>query len=240
MTWRTPFALFVAAALSVPAALSATQSPVDEIIARNLAAKGGAKLKDVQSIKQVSSMTMQGMEATMTVYSKRPNRLRQEVMVAGQTVTSGFDGVTPWIINPMTGSNRPIAVTGPQADMLREQGDFDGPLMDYKAKGYTLEFVGLEAISGKKLNHLRMVSPTRQIVHLYLDAETNLEVRRMTEIEAVKLETELSDYRPVSGVMVPFQIRMLMNGVPQSEMKVKTVEINVEMDEAIFRMPKGQ
>ncbi len=236
---RSMFAVVVAGLLAVPAVSATDQSPVDELLAKNLEAKGGAKVRALQSMKQVSSMSMQGMDATMTVYTKRPNRLRQEVLIGGQTVTSGFDGVTPWIINPMTGSSRPIAVTGPQADMLREQGDFDGPLVDYKAKGYTAELVGLETIGDRKLNHVKMVSATRQVVHLYFDAATHLEARRVTEIDTRKLEQELSDYRPVDGVMVPFQIRLLVNGVPQSEMKVRSVELNVTMDEAIFRMPKG-
>jgi outer membrane lipoprotein-sorting protein len=236
---RSMFAIVVAGVLAAPMVSATQQSPVDELLAKNLAAKGGAKVRDLQSMKQVSSMSMQGMDATMTVYTKRPNRLRQEISVGGQTVTSGFDGVTPWIINPMAGSNRPIAVTGPQADMLREQGDFDGPLVDYKAKGYTVELLGLETIGDRKLNHVRMVSTTRQVVHLYFDAVTNLEAKRVTEIETSRLEQELSDYRSVDGVMVPFQIRLLVNGVPQSEMKVKTVELNVVMDEAIFRMPRG-
>ena len=240
MSWRSLFALLVAGALAVPAAVSARQqSPVDELLAKNFEAKGGAKLRELQSIKQVSSMSMQGMEATMTVYTKRPNRLRQEISIGGQTVTNGIDAVTPWIVNPMTGSSRPIAATGPQADMLREQGDFDGPLVDYKTKGYTVELLGLETVGERKLHHIRMVSATRQVVHIYFDAATTLEARRVTEIETTRLEQELSDYRRVEGVMVPFNIRLLVNGVPQSEMKVKTVEINVPMDEAIFRMPKG-
>ena len=76
-------------------------------------------------------------------------------------------------------------------------------------------------------------------MHLYLDASTNLEAKRSTEVESLKLEQELDDYRPVEGVMIPFHIRLLVNGVPQSEMKVQSVQFNVAMDDAIFRMPKG-
>ena len=36
-----------------------------------------------------------------------------------------------------------------------------------------------------------------------------------------------------------YQIRLLVNGVQQSEMKVQSVQLNVTMDDAIFRMPKG-
>jgi outer membrane lipoprotein-sorting protein len=221
--------------------VSAQQS-VDNLIARNLEAKGGlAKLKAVQSVKQVSAVTMQGMQADMTVFLKRPNRMRQEISMAGagQRVINAFDGVTPWIINPMTGSTRPIAVTGPQADMLREQGDFDGPLVDYKAKGYTIELIGPESLGDRKVNHLRMVSASRQVVHLYLDATTGLEAKRSTQVETLLLEQEFSDYRTVDGVTIPFLIRLLTNGVPQSEFRVKSVEFNVAIDDAIFRMPKG-
>ena len=235
---RSVLALAAACALAV-SGLAAQQS-VDDLIAKNLEAKGGAaKLGAVQSIKQVSSFSMSGMAATMTVYTKRPNRVRQEVKIAGQTVISAFDGVTTWIVNPMVGSDKPIAVTGPQADMLREQGDFDGPLVDYKTKGYTVEFVGAETLGDRKVNHLKLVTPSRQVVHLYLDATTNLEARRQTEVDSMKLEQELGDYRPVEGVMIPFHIRLLVNGVPQSEMKVESVQFNVTMDDAIFRMPKG-
>ena len=235
---RSVLALTAACALAVSSV--AAQQSVDELIAKNLEAKGGAeKLKAVQSIKQVSQFSMSGMAATMTVYSRRPNRVRQEVKVGGQTVISAFDGVTTWIVNPMVGSDKPIAVTGPQADMLREQGDFDGPLVDYKTKGYTIELVGAETLGERKVNHLKLVTPSQQIVHLYLDAATNLEARRRTEVDKMNLEQELGDYRPVEGVMIPFHIRLLVNGVPQSEMKVQSVQFNVTMDDAIFRMPKG-
>jgi len=232
--------LVLAAACALAVSGVAAQQSVDELIAKNLEAKGGAaKLNAVQSIKQVSQFSMSGMAATMTVYTKRPNRVRQEVKVGAQTVISAFDGVTSWIVNPMIGSEKPIAVTGPQADLLREQGDFDGPLVDYKTKGYTVELVGSETLGERKVNHLKLVTPSKQTVHLYLDATTNLEAKRLTEVESLKLEQELDDYRPVEGVMIPFHIRLLVNGVPQSEMKVQSVQFNVTMDDAIFRMPKG-
>src|SRR5262245_506273 len=95
---RQSLPVLVAAARAVPTAVSAGGQSGDDLIAKNLMAKGGQKWRDVQSVKQVSSMSMQGMDATTTVYLKRPNRLRQEMSIAGQTVTSGFDGVTPWMV----------------------------------------------------------------------------------------------------------------------------------------------
>lgn len=218
---------------------TAAQS-VDDLVAKNIQAKGGLeRLKSVQTIKQTSRMTMQGMEARMTVYSKRPNLLRQEVAMGGQTIINAFDGVTPWIINPLAGSPRPIAVSGPQANMIREQSNFDGPLVDYKAQGYSIDLVGLETLGTRKVHHLRLTGVSRQVTHLYLDAETGLEVKLASEVENLKLEQEFSEYRAVEGVTIPFVIRTLTNGVPQGEIRVETVQFNVPVDDAIFRMPRG-
>jgi outer membrane lipoprotein-sorting protein len=219
---------------------SAPQATVDELIAKNLAAKGGLdRLKAILTIKQTSVMTMQGADAPMTVYSKRPNLLRQEIKVSGQTVINAFDGVTPWIINPLIGPPLPIVVTGPQADMIREQSSFDGPLVDYKLQGYTIAVDGLESSGERALLHLRLTSRTNQVSNLYLDSLTFLDAKLTTEMDKVKLEQEFLDYRDVEGIKVPFLMRTSMNGVVQSEIKVQKVEFNKSMDDALFSPPKG-
>lgn len=235
---RRSLALVVVAVFALSAAgQSATQS-VDDLVARNLAAKGGlARLKTVQTIKQTSRLNMQGMEATLTVYSKRPNLLRQEVSVGGQLVINAFDGVTPWIINPLVGSTRPMVVSGPQAASIREQSNFDGPLVDYKDKGYVIDLEGTETLGGKQVFHLRLTSALRQVSHLYIDADTGLDLKLTTQIGQLKLEQEFSDYRDTEGIKVPFLIKTMTNGVPQSEIRVQSVEFNVRVDDAMFRMP---
>ncbi len=233
------FALAAVCGFAV-AVRSAPQATVDELIAKNLAAKGGLeRLKAVNTIKQTSVVTLQGVDTPMTVYSKRPNLLRQEVKVGGQTVINAFDGVTPWIINPLVGPPIPIVVTGPQADMIREQSSFDGPLVDYQGQGYTIAAEGLETTGDRVLIHLRLTSRTKQVSHLYLDAITFLEAKLTNEMDKMKLEQEFSDYRDVDGIKVPFLIRTLTNGVVQSEIKVQKVEFNTKMDNTLFSLPKG-
>ena len=53
-------------------------------------------------------------------------------------------------------------ITGPQADMTKSQdGDFDSVLLDYKAKGTTIDLVGTEPIDGKPAYHLKIVTEER-------------------------------------------------------------------------------
>lgn len=222
------------------ASMAAAQT-VDELIAKNLEAKGGVeKLHAVQTVKQTSSLNMQGTEGLITVYGKRPNLLRQEVNIGGRTVINGFDGVTPWIVNPLVrGGDRPIAVTGPQAQLIREQSNFDGsPLLNYKALGYRVELMGEETINERKVYHLRLLDKTMHVQHCYLDAETALEAKLVSDNETGSLSQEFSDYRIVEGIKVPFMIRTFFNGVAQSTITVTKVEFNVAIDDSVFKMPK--
>jgi outer membrane lipoprotein-sorting protein len=230
--------LGVALAVAWVSAVGASQS-VDELVAKNLEAKGGLKrLLAIQTIKQTSKMTMQGMEASVTFYNKRPNMVRQEIQVKGELVVNAFDGITPWIINPATGTTRPIAISGPQAETIREQSHIDGPLVDYKARGYLLDLVGRESLDQARVFHLRLTSPGRQVTHVYLDETTGLELKLAADVGKVKLEQTFADYRPVDGIQVAHLLRTFTNGIQQNEIRVETVEFNIRVDDVLFRMPK--
>jgi len=218
----------------------AAQSPtVDDLVARNLAARGGLeKLHSVQSIKQTSHISMQSTSASLVQYAKRPNLIRQEMSIAGQNIVQAFDGSTAWTINPLqTGSSAPVVVTVPMADAMKEQADFESPLVDYKTKGYKIEFIGAETVGGKKLNHLKLTSKSQRVQHCYLDDVTALEVKIVNESPTGMLEQELSDYRDVSGVKMPFAIKTSSAGVTMASISVDKVEINPAIDDALFKMP---
>jgi outer membrane lipoprotein-sorting protein len=233
----------VVVGLSVIALLiarTAAAQTVDELLAKNIQAKGGMeKLRSVQTVKQTGRVNFQGQEAKQTVYAKRPNLIRQELNMAGQLVVMAYDGNTPWMINPNLGAVAPIALTGPLAAMIKDQSSFDGPLIDYKAKGYLIDLVGPETSGGRKVFHLKLTDKMGQVQHCYLDAETGLEAKLVSQSEmGQSFEQELSDYREVDGIKVPFSIRTLSNGVQQGQITVDKVEFNVKIDDAIFKIPR--
>jgi len=212
---------------------------VDDLVARNVQAKGGAeKLQAIQSLKQTAHVTFQGITGTITVYGKRPNLLRQEIVMSGQKIVNAFDGTTAWSVNPMLGSPEPKAITGPQADDIKVQADFDSPLVNYKAKDYELEFVGLETLGTRKVNHLRLTSKERRVQQIYLDAETNLEIKIVGDTQMGPLENELSDYRVIQGLKMPFMMKTVSGGMVLSQIAVDSVELNPKIDDAMFKMPK--
>lgn len=234
-------AVAVTAVVGLVAGLRASSQTVDELIARNLESKGGlARMRAIQTMKQTRRMNLQGMESPVVVYAKRPNMVRQEIAAGGRTVVMAYDGVTPWVVNPLTGAPDPVQVTGPMAESIKQDSDFDGPLVDYREKGLTIELVGLEALGTAKAHHLKVLTKKGLVQHFYLDATTALEVKLVTETDTGTIEQELADYRDVEGMKIPFLIRTFANGVKQGEIRTEKVEFNVKIDDAIFRMPKGK
>lgn len=241
--------LAAAVAMALVYGSSAAAQSVDDLIAKNLQARGGeAKLRALNSMQITGTVSVQGMQLPMTVTAKRPNKMRQEMQIQDKKVVTAFDGQTAWMINPMLGTEAPQVVQGPEADMRREQSDFDGPLMDYKAKGTTVELVkgegpdGTEALSdGTKVYKLKVTRKGGRVQYVYLNAESGIEVKTTNQIDqggqTFTIDTELADYRAEDGIMVPHTVRNSMNGQPVMQMTVEKVAFNLPIEDALFRMP---
>jgi outer membrane lipoprotein-sorting protein len=232
-------------ALSLLVAVAAHAQTVDDIVAKNLQAKGGAeKWQSVNSVKMTGKIMIQGQEMPLTVYAKRPNLNRQEITLPDGKIVQAFDGTTAWVVNPMMGSDAPQAVPGSAADMMKNSADFDGALMNYKSKGHTIELVGKEKLRDKDVYHLKVTMKGGHVQHYFLDAESGLELKTSTEVEMgmggtkQTLDTEMSNYKAEGGVMLPHTVKQFMNGNQMVEMSVTGVEFNAPVDDAIFRMPK--
>jgi hypothetical protein len=211
---------------------------VDEIVTRNLAARGGTdKIKAIDSLKMTSHIKIQAMTATLTLYAKRPNLSRQEVNIAGATVIAAFDGTNAWGVNPMTGQTTPQVLNGQAADQVRQQAAFDPPLLDYRAKGTRVELVGNEPAGPRNLIHLRVTDKSGVVTQCYLDAQTALEVKVVADGPTGPVETAFADYRDVNGVKMPFSIKTTAGGVVAADMTVDAIEFNVPMVATLFTMP---
>ena len=226
-----------AALLCVPSVTYA--QTVDEIIAKNIAAKGGeTRLRAVQTLRQSGSINIQGQTAQLTVVAKRPNLSRQDITIMGTAITMAFDGAKAWMLNPMVGPD-PIEMPAEQAEMIKDQADIDGPLLDYKSKGSTVELVGLEDANGKKAFHLRVSRKGLPPTEIFIDSTMYLDVKSVTAVPGSgTMEVTFGDYRSVDGMMVPFSIKSSAAGMTISELKLDKVEFNVTLPADAFKIKK--
>ena len=236
-----------AVAIAVPAAqapAAATPPAVDEIVKGNLAARGGAeKLRAVNTVKSIGKVKSQRGETAVSSWTKRPNMIRREQVNEGQTFVMGFDGTTVWAINPLM-SQRAREITGPQAEMTRQDADdFDTILLDYKAKGHTVELVGTETVQGTRQHRLRVTKRGGAIQDIFIDAATMLESKIVMQMDQggrkAIVTLEFSNYKDVDGIKVPFHIKQSLNGQVMTEVTYDRVEFNEPMPDNLFEIPKA-
>jgi len=241
MVRRLLLSLITLVAMAVPI----TAQTVDEIIAKNIQARGGMeKLKAVRTIRESGKITLgPGMEVPAVMEQKRPNSLRLEITLQGLVAVQAYDGKTGWQIMPFQGKKDPEATGEDDTKSLAEQADIDGPLVDYKAKGNKVELLGKEPVEGTEAYKLKVTLKNGEVRTISLDADSFLEIKveskrtvRDTEREA---ESTLGDYKEVEGMMMPFSVESGMKGAPQKQkITIEKIEINPAIDDARFKMPE--
>jgi len=217
----------------------------DELIAKHLEATGGvAKLKAVESQKVTGKVMVQGMEIPLTIYQKRPNRLRSEAQVMGKTVVQCYDGAKGWSVNPMTGSEDPQPMSEFEEKNVKLQADMDGVLVDYADKGYTAEYLGEDEVEGTPAHKLRLDTGQDIVVDFYFDKDYFLVIKQDSKItfEGNEIESSMymSDYQEVDGLIVPFAIETRQGDMTVTQIMLEAYEFDVPVDDAIFVMPAPQ
>lgn len=236
-------ALAIGLALAAPAGAQT----VDEIIAKHVEAVGGLdKIKAVKTVRMTGKITLgPGIEAPVVMELKRPNSLRMDFTVQGMVGSQGYDGAVGWTFMPFQGSKAAQQMAEEELKMAREQADMDGPLVDYKAKGHTVELVGKDKVEGSDAYKLKVTLKDGVVRHMYIDAEHFLqlkdEARRTIRGTEIDTETILGDYKEVGGMMFPHSIDSGQKGAPQRQkIVVEKIELNVPIDDARFKMPEAK
>ncbi|MCL4818861.1 MAG: hypothetical protein KJ067_06955 [Vicinamibacteria bacterium] len=228
------------AALLAPA----SAQTLDEILAKNLEARGGAdKIKAVKTMRITGRMTVgPGLEAPVVMEFKRPARMRMDFTFQGMTGTQAFDGKGGWQVMPFQGNPNPEPMSPDDIKDAEEQADIDGPLVDWKAKGHSVELVGKEKVEGTDAWKLKITMKGGDVRHVFLDADAYLEIRGegKRKIRGTEVETEqtISDYKEVGGLVMPHAFEGGPKGSPmRQKITVDKIELDVDIDDARFAMP---
>ena len=238
---KRTFQIFVATVLFC-ASIAGAQT-VDELINKNIQAHGGVdKLKSVNSVKMTGTMSMAGgIEAPFTFQKKRPDKIKIEFVIQGMTGIQAFDGSTAWTLMPFTGNKDPQKMPEEDRKDIIEQADFDGPLVDYKEKGNSVEYVGKEDVEGSEAHKLKLTLKNGNVRYLFLDPESGLEIKATAMIKREGVEATVDsffgDYKEVNGIIFPFVIEQKIQGQPGPTFSVEKVDLDVDLEDSMFVMP---
>ena len=218
---------------------------VDELVAKNIEAKGGLYQIKAVKTRRITGRAEQsdGPPLAVVIENARPDDIRQDITIAGMTMVQAYDGKAGWMIQPFSGRKDPQLMGEDDLRDLTLDADIDGPLVDYKAKGNTVEYMGHDTVDGDDALRLKVTLKNGDILYYDLDPDTYLEIRRESQEfirGSVKEQvTEYGSYKPVEGVMYPFSMAIWPKSDPTQALTVTIdkVEVNVPLAESVFAVP---
>ncbi len=226
-------------------AQSKNASTLDELVSKNIEAKGGADaLRALQSLRLTGKLLVdQGqIELAYVQMKKRPGEVRTEGTLQGMTQIEAYDGKEGWKISPFQGRKDPEKMSTDDVKALMEDAEIDGPLVDWKAKGSTVDYLGTEDVDGTPAYKVKVVRKNGDVSFVFLDPDHFLEIRVVTQRikhgAQEEVETDLGDYEKTGGVFIPTSIESGRKGDPDKQkIIIDKAEANVPADEAIFHFP---
>src|SRR6266436_3176047 len=217
----------------------------DELIAKNIQARGGLeKMKAIKTMRLTGKFDGGGgFTATVGQENARPNLIRQTFSLQGMTAVQAYDGTAGWQIQPFGGHKDPQLMGEDDVRDLLLDTDFDGPLVDYREKGNTVEYLGHDVVDGDDALRLKVTLKNGDILYYYLDPDTYLEIRK--EIQefirgSIKENVvDLGSYKPVAGVMYPFSIASGPKNRPNAAQTttIEKIDVNVPLAKSEFELP---
>jgi len=239
---RTAALLILAAVGAIQAGAAQVQT-VDEIVAKHIEARGGyARIKAIQTIRITRTVATPFANVKVVISKKRPQLYRADQTAPGQPTTPrGVNPDAAWDTAQGKVTLRPpdLATEAREID-----ADFDGWLVDWKAKGHTVVLEGQEAISGTNTYKLKLTTKSGAVRYIYLDAKTYLDRRQTGVLKAPgrqeQFVMDFSNWKATDGVLFPMNVDedRTGRGITQSfATYTEKIELNVPLDDALFATP---
>ena len=225
------------------ASLSATQ-----IADKNVEARGGLKawraVKTLSMAGKLDAGGKQNVQLPFTMEMERTRKTRLELVFSGQTAVQVYDGTNGWKLRPFLNRRDVEPYTPQELKAASMQADLDGPLVDYAAKGTKVQLEGIQQVEGHDAYNLKLTLKDGQTQHIWVDAQSFLDVKvegtpRRLDGKYHPVATYLRDFRPVSGLMIPYVNETAVDGVKKTEkILVEKVVVNPNLEEARFSKPQ--
>ena len=200
-----------------------------------------AAFADMKSIQMLGTFEVAGQKITgkLETRIKFPDKIYSSQEIAGfGKAEKGFDGKVGWSRDPLKGLQN---ITGAELKQLKAQGD-DLKSPDWRKAYKKVEMLGVRKVGAAQTYAIRL-TPTsggRPLVNYY-DTQSKLPVRTDVVLDTAEGSTPTqsfsSDFRPVNGILFPFKMRQVVNGIQEINIAFTAIRLNPPMEDASFAKP---
>ncbi len=221
-----------------------------EVVDRNVAARGGLEAwRKVDTMVWLGHLERGGRETQRIPFAmqlRRPNLTRFELKEQFSQFTRIFDGTHGWKVRPASdGRPETKAFSPEEVNFSRAEFAIDGPLIDYQAKGVTVDLDGIDTVAGQKAYRLSLKLPSGAERKVWVDVKTNLDIRYdRPATNPLKPGAPVSvyyrQYEAVDGLKIAHSIETGV-GTAGSEagdkLIIERVMVNPKLDDGAFAPP---
>ncbi len=228
-------------ALLTPALPAQDETDPLKIVHQHLDAIGGEKaLKSVNTIMRKGKLSLgpQGPEIPFDIYTKRPNRTRQELEFQGNQIILATNGTMAWQLNPLAGATEPAEMPPAQAKSFMRGAFVDGIYFENMEKrGVKLRYVAEVEEDGRHFQHLLVTFGDGHEQHRFYDKQSGL----LTKIKQTQpsqngeqeVTTTFREWRSYKGLKFPLK----METSAGQTMVFEETEVNVPLEDSLFEIP---
>jgi hypothetical protein len=189
-----------------------------EVIDRNVAVRGGQEAwRKVNTMMWLGHLERggraDGPHIPFVMQLERPNRTRFEIKEQYNQFTRIFDGSRGWKVRPGNDGQPDMKTfSKEEVNYARDEFAIDGPLLDYKTKGVTADLDGIDMLDGHKAYRLSLKLASGTARKVWVDAETNLEVRYDRPATSpfapgAPVSLYYTGYKTVDGLKIPASLQ---------------------------------
>lgn len=241
--------------LMVASTVISQAQTADEILAKYFENTGGLdKWKTLQGVKMTAKANQNGMEFPVEMVFMKDGKQFQKYTIQGKEIMQGvYDGTTLWSLNFINQKAEKSDAESTENFKANLASDYPFVFLNLKEKGHKIELLGKETVEGTETFKIKLTKkpikvdgkPEESIEFYYFDTENFVPLLVESEIKSGQgkgmiVQSKLSDFQEVSGLMMPFSMGQGVKGQPSGPPLVITnIEVNPKLDQKIFAFPAG-
>jgi len=220
---------YTPSAAEIPAGLTA-----EKVMDNYLDAIGGEeKARAINDMKMLMTADVQGQKMEINKMSKAPYKAKTDVNMGGMAIMTQIVNGEETVIKQM-GQNVPL-----NEDQKKDM-QYDAAIISeiaIKDMGLETKLNGIENIEGKNAYAVEITKPSGGRTIYYYDTETGLKIRTSEFVQTPQgemvQESDLADYKDISGVKFPSSITLPM-GPMKMTATIENIELNTGIDDSEF------
>lgn len=228
----------------------------EEIIAKNVAARGGLdawrKIQSMVWVGHIDSVHASQQDIPFVLEMKHPNKTRFEIKAQNQASVRIYDGTHGWKLRASASGKPDLQpYSAEELKFAKDDQVIGEPLVDYQARGISVALDGVDEVEGRRAYRLKVMQPSGASHHLWIDAETFLDVKSDRESRNAfgvsgKILVYYRNYTSIEGLQMPLLIESgggeakapgKDTATAMDKMVIHKIVLNPPLEDRVFARP---